>query len=392
MKNNRNQEAAIFYGEGPLMIVAGPGSGKTYTITERVAWLITSGKARPYNILVVTFSRAAAAEMRERFLNMNIPHSNQVTFGTFHSVFYRVLKTAYGSLARNYIFDDEEQDKIRYDEMLYLTKELLETREDICDALRKKYQWILIDEFQDIDEVQFDIIRQLAPPRKWYSRKKTPNITVVGDDDQAIYSFRGANPGYMLRFGRVYPGTRRIILDVNYRSTKEIVKAASEVVKKNRHRYVKHLKANNPRGEKIKIIGFDDVRAQYRYVARNIKAALTGGTDPSEIAVLYRNNVQQWQLDKVFSEYGIEDVNAMTFHRSKGLEFDDVWIIDANEGITPSYKAKTQAELEEERRAFYVAMTRAKKRLYITYSRTMREREAKPSEYLNFAISSRSRL
>jgi len=383
VKSNKNQECAITHGKGPLMIIAGPGSGKTFVITERVAHLIQVRCVTPESILVMTFSRAAANEMRERFMQKNIPGSDKVTFGTFHSVFYRVLLKAYGSLARDYIFDDEEEDGIRFDEMLHLTKELLESRKDICDALREKYQWILIDEFQDIDDVQFDIVKLLAPPGKWYSVSGRPNITVVGDDDQSIYYFRGAEPEYMLNFRKNYPGTKKVILNINYRSTAEIVRAASEVIKHNRHRFRKNLKSYKGKGEKVEILSFENMRDEYRYIGERL---LEQKGEEKNVAVLYRNNYQCWQMKKVFDKMGISEVTAMTFHKSKGLEFDEVWIVDANQRVTPSYKAKTAEELEEERRAFYVAMTRAKEKLHITYCRKIRERKAEPSEYLTYGF------
>jgi len=342
----------------------------------------------------MTFSRAAAEEMRERFMKKHIPQSDKVTFGTFHSVFYKVLLTAYGSLARNYIFDDEDEDNIQFDEMLNLTEELLRSRGDICDALRKKYEWVLIDEFQDIDDVQSDIVRLIAPPKKWLSMNNAPNITVVGDDDQSIYSFRGANPKHMLDFAKLYPGTKKIVLDINYRSTRQIVRAASEVIIHNRHRFKKNLKSYKGSGEQIDVMGFDDVRDEYQYIGRRIRESFAKDRicgRHSDIAVLYRNNHQKWQIEQVFHALKIEGVHAMTFHRSKGLEFDEVWIVDANQGITPSYKAGTAEELEEERRAFYVAMTRAKERLHITYCRKVRERSAYPSEYIACAVSGKNR-
>lgn|GEM_PF-4767377 len=389
MKSNRNQEAAITYGCGPLMIIAGPGSGKTYTITERVAYLIQHRHANPQSILVMTFSRAAAREMRERFMSKHICGGDRVTFGTFHSVFYRVLLRAYGSLARNYIFDDEDESSIRFDEMLNLTAELLRTRRDICEAVRRRYEWILIDEFQDIDDVQFEIVRMIAPPKKWYGIKSTPNITVVGDDDQSIYYFRGADPKHMLDFPKKYPGTKKIVLDINYRSSVQIVKAACGVIRHNKHRFKKNLRSHNGPEAKIDVIGFENVRDEYLYIAQRISEEIDGGTDAGSIAVLYRNNHQKWQLEQVFDELGLKGVTAMTFHRSKGLEFDEVWIVDANQGITPSYKARTAEELEEERRAFYVAMTRARKRLHIAYCRKIRERAAQPSEYIAGAVPSK---
>jgi len=371
---NLRQKEAIEYGQGPLMMIAGPGSGKTYTITRRLQYLIKVLKIPPESILVMTFSRAAAGEMEERFLRMG--GSKGVTFGTFHSVFYKVLLKAYGRLARNYIFDDESADKIRFDEMLTLTKELLEQRPDICGRIRDRYQWILIDEFQDIDDAQYDIVKLIAPPIA------KPNLTIVGDDDQSIYGFRGSDPGIMLGFALDYPETHKVVLDINYRSTPQIISAASKVIKNNINRFEKDIRTFNDKGMNVSLMCFEDARSEYGHLIEAIRDSMKKGRAYEEIAVLYRNNRQPWELGVMLAQAGIQ-IQTMTFHHSKGLEFEEVWIIDANEGITPSSRSLDEGGLEDERRAFYVAMTRAKKELYICSCQRVKGKIRDASRFVN---------
>lgn len=373
---NKSQREAIEYGRGSLLIIAGPGSGKTTVITERVKHLLTMSSVQANEILVVTFSRAAAKEMSERFLKMNVHDGENVTFGTFHSVFNNVLNMAYGKLARNYIFDDESQDQVRFDEMLTLTHELFDARPEILEAVRKRYRWILIDEFQDIDQLQYDIIKQIAPPGK-------SNITIVGDDDQSIYGFRGAKAEIMLGFEKEYPGTRKVILDVNYRSHSEITNVAAKLIGNNKVRFKKEIIAARHSGGSVSVLCFRDIRQEYEYIVQEIKHSLSGGRNRNQIAILYRNNVQPWQLEVLMKQNGIDDMTYLTFHKSKGLEFEEVWIIDANACLIPNSRAKTAKQIENERRLFYVAMTRAKDELKICYSNNYKQRETRASIFID---------
>lgn len=377
------QYEAISSGEGTLLIVAGPGSGKTTVLTARIEYIIRNLQADPGSILVMTFSRAAAAEMKERFLSTGASGADKVCFGTFHSVFYRVLRTAYGKLARNYIFDDEAQDRIRFDEMLSMTEELLREREDICRQIRKKYRWILIDEFQDIDDLQFEIVKLIAPPGE------NPNLTVVGDDDQSIYAFRGANPKIMLDFEKTYPGTRKVILDINFRSGGEITGAALRLIERNKNRFSKSIISYRGCGASVRIYEFENVRDEYMYAVSGIKDSVRHGCRPENIAVLHRNNMQPWEFGHLLHDSGIEGVRLMTFHKSKGLEFSEVWIIDADDGVTPDIKAVADIEMEEERRVFYVAMTRARDRLNICRSSNYKNRIMRRSRFIDEIIRGR---
>jgi len=599
---NEAQTKAICHKNGPAMVLAGPGSGKTLVITRRVEYLIKKYGVRPEQILVITFTKAAAKEMRERFARITKDDRFPVTFGTFHGIYYGILKWAYRMNASN-IFSEEEKmmllreviagmeleiedekeflqgiaseigqiknnrlsleeyessncsdqmfrqiyeeyerrrkllKKIDFDDMLVLCYELFQKRPDILQMWQKKFQYILIDEFQDINQVQYDVIRMLALPEN--------NLFIVGDDDQSIYRFRGARPEIMLGFSKDYPNAKSIILDVNYRSTKAVVSAARRVIERNKNRYQKEIITVNEQGDNVHIQEVRHPVEESHYVREQIAKAVAAGTDPSQIAVLYRTNTEpralvetfmeyhipfqmkehlpnlyehfigrdfqsymrmalggrdrgdflmimnrpnryigrdsvdrgeisfenlrkyymekDWMVDRIdqlevdlkvisrmtpyaaiqyirksvgydlfLNEYAIkrkmklEDlqeliremeerakefktieewfdhiekyteelrmqavtrtenrnaVSLMTFHAAKGLEYDTVFIIGANEDVTPYKKAELPEEMEEERRMFYVAMTRAKKHLMISY---VREKNGKAMEQSRF--------
>ena len=344
------QEEAVSYGEGPLLVLAGPGSGKTFVITQRVRHLIEARGVNPSRILVVTFSRAAAREMEERFLAFGLRVKGRVTFGTFHSFFFGILRTAYGysadqvaddetrmnivlglirekriesedvkNLARNLlseiasvkeeraeiahyyaaccpaetfreIFASYEETlgslrKIDYEDMLLMTYELLSQREDIRKACAARWQWILVDEFQDINRLQYEIVRMIAGERK--------NLTIVGDDDQSIYRFRGARPEIMLGFERDYPGAKRVLLDVNYRSTPEIVLTAGRLINKNRRRFRKEIRAFRGHGKPVNTVVCPDPQSEAEYIADTIRSRVKKGElRYGDVAVLYRTNLQ----------------------------------------------------------------------------------------------------
>lgn len=599
---NEAQTKAICHKNGPAMVLAGPGSGKTLVITRRVEYLIKKYGVRPEQILVITFTKAAAKEMRERFARITKDDRFPVTFGTFHGIYYGILKWAYRMNASN-IFSEEEKmmllreviagmeleiedekeflqgiaseigqiknnrlsleeyessncsdqmfrqiyeeyerrrkllKKIDFDDMLVLCYELFQKRPDILQMWQKKFQYILIDEFQDINQVQYDVIRMLALPEN--------NLFIVGDDDQSIYRFRGARPEIMLGFSKDYPNAKSIILDVNYRSTKAVVSAARRVIERNKNRYQKEIITVNEQGDNVHIQEVRHPVEESHYVREQIAKAVAAGTEPSQIAVLYRTNTEpralvetfmeyhipfqmkehlpnlyehfigrdfqsymrmalggrdrgdflmimnrpnryigrdsvdrgeisfenlrkyymekDWMVDRIdqlevnlkvisrmtpyaaiqyirksvgydlfLNEYAIkrkmklEDlqeliremeerakefktieewfdhiekyteelrmqavtrtenrnaVSLMTFHAAKGLEYDTVFIIGANEDVTPYKKAELPEEMEEERRMFYVAMTRAKKHLMISY---VREKNGKAMEQSRF--------
>ncbi|MBQ2986589.1 MAG: ATP-dependent helicase [Tyzzerella sp.] len=611
MSLNQAQIEAIAHKDGPCMVLAGPGSGKTTVITNRIVHLIEKHKVKPEEILVITFSKAASKEMRERFYKIKMGNGTSVTasgassvaFGTFHGIYYGILKWAYKLTSENIFSDeqkyqllqrvvermnldvDDEKDflqgiageisnvknncislqeykslncdeqefsriyqtyeeerkrrkKIDFDDMLVLTYELFQKRPDILKMWQTKYKYILIDEFQDINKVQYDVIRMLAAPED--------NIFIVGDDDQSIYRFRGARPEIMLNFPKDFPETKQIILDVNYRSTRAIVNGAGRVIARNCKRYPKQIVTTNEQGVNVHVQEVRHPIEESKYVLKEIQKALKDGVPPTEIAVLFRTNNEarvlietlmeynqpfymkehipnlyehfiarnliaymkmalgdrsrklfleimnrpnryigrdsvengevsfedlkkfyadkEWMQDRIdqldvdlriikrckpyaairyirkhigyddfLKEYAvkrrikleelmdvvheiemrakefktIEDwfshieeygenlrrqaelrgpsqnvVQLMTMHAAKGLEFHTVFIIGANEDVCPYKKAETAEEIEEERRLFYVAMTRAKKQLVISYSKERNGKKMKQSRFV----------
>lgn len=602
MELHTSQIKAITHKDGPCMVLAGPGAGKTTVVTNRVEYLIKEYSVKPEEILVITFTKAAAKEMKERCRAQMGTRGTQVIFGTFHGIYYGILKWAYGFGVQNIFSDeqklqllkdvagnmnlelDDENDflqgiageisyiknnrinletyhakncseelfqqiyvkyeaerkrirKIDFDDMLVLTYELFEKRPDILNMWQAKFRYILVDEFQDINQVQYDVIRMLAAPQN--------NLFIVGDDDQSIYSFRGARPEIMLKFQEDYPDTEQMLLDVNYRSTKAIVNGAARVIGHNANRYPKKIMTTNEQGIAVHVQEVRHPIEESKYVIKEIQATMKRGVPASDIAVLFRTNheartlvetcmeyhipfqmkehipnlyehfiaqnliaymkmalgdrsrktfleimnrpnryigrdsVEQdeisfehlrkfysekaWMLDRIdqmeddcrilkkMAPYGaiqyirkhigydeflkeyaefrrikLEDlqeimheieerakafsnveewfvhieeyteglkrqaghhntnqdaITFLTMHGAKGLEYGTVFIIGANEKITPYKKAETKEEIEEERRMFYVAMTRAKKKLVISYTK---ERNGKDMEQSRF--------
>ena len=603
-KLNPAQREAVTHGEGPLLVIAGPGSGKTFVLTQRVRYLTEECGARPQSVLVLTFSRAAAREMEERYRKTVGSERTGVCFGTFHAFFFRILRTAYGYQADQVIGEEErralvsaalrrrktesgdfrslvqnvlseialvkeeraelsnyysvscpaeqfreiyreyenalaELRKIDYEDMLRMCYELLKERADIRAALSARYNWLLVDEFQDINRLQYEIVRMIAGKRA--------NLMIVGDDDQSIYRFRGAAPELMLNFTKDYPRAAKVVLNVNYRSTPEIVKTAGRLIARNKTRFPKEIKAARPSGKPVNTVVCPTPQAETDYLVREIRALTKQGARYDSIAVLYRTNLQprllarrlyrenipfrmremlpdlgehwiardllaylrlagdaaepgdllrimnrpnryirreavrmegeslsglrvhyeksgeHWMDERlgrfgrdlralsrmrpaeaiayIRGEIGYDDflrkyaeereieeselfdileeieasaegfatladwradgqafnaavtarskaqedgdeVQLMTYHASKGLEFPTVFLLDVNEGIVPHRKANSREELEEERRMFYVAMTRAKDELRILTCKTRFRRQAEESRFV----------
>ena len=605
----KSQSEAIRHQDGPLLVLAGPGSGKTTVVTKRVQYLVQDCHISPSSILVITFTKAAATEMKERFLRL-IEQSEEkpqgygnVLFGTFHAVFFNILKLSYGFTAANILrektryqymkeivdrlkleIDDEnefisgvlgeisliknerislehyfskncaedifrkifasyEQRKrnarlIDFDDMLSYTWELLTKRPDILEAWQKKFRYILVDEFQDINRLQYDILRLLAQPEN--------NLFIVGDDDQSIYRFRGAKPEIMLNFQKDFPTAGRVLLNDNFRSTRQIVNAAGRVIRKNQSRFAKEITARGGEGPGVRILAFEDQQQECLYLLKEMQEYKKNGGAWQQMAVLYRTNTQPRLLIQKFMEFNVpfrvrdqvpnlfehwiaknlfcyirlacgsklrkdllpvlnrpkrymnreclndeiicweymmdyykdkpyvcdkierlrydlkmlgrmgpfaainyirhvmgyeeylkeyaefrrmnaedlmevlnelqesarayktydewfaymerykkemdemrkrqqevkEGVHLATMHSSKGLEYDKVFILDAAEGITPYKKAVLDADLEEERRMFYVAMTRAKKELTICWAKKQFSHELTVSRFV----------
>ena len=607
MSLNHAQTEAVAHNKGPCMVLAGPGSGKTLTIAKRIEYLIMKHKVRPEEILVITFTKYAAWEMKNRTRSICGPSSYAVTFGTFHGIYYGILKWAYRLNQSNLLSDeekyrilreilpgidwdqepeaDEEKDylqelaieignvknncmdieeyepvkyttekfrklyrtyeetkkkyrKIDFEDMLIQCRDLFMKRPDILKKWQEKFQYILVDEFQDVNQAQYDVVRMLAAPQD--------NLFVVGDDDQSVYGFRGAKPGIMMEFMKDYPKARQILLDVNYRSSGYIVKGALRVIGNNKIRFEKKIEAFRKPDETVHVQEVKDPVQEAEYVLERIREYREKGVSYTEMAVLYRTNVdaramselmmeyqipfvmkehlnniyehfialdmisylrlsqgeydrkyflqianrpnryltresmktgnvsyeslrryyrdKDWMVDridqlewdmkmicdktpyaaiqyirkrmgydeflkeyaayrKISSEdlfavleeiwqnskgYGTikewfehiesygkmlkeqnkkngekEGVNLMTMHAAKGLEFDTVFVIEANEGSCPYKKATADEEIEEERRLFYVAMTRAKRKLVISYVKEKNGKDLLTSRFVS---------
>ncbi len=604
MAFNEAQKRAIRHTDGPALVLAGPGSGKTTVITNRVRYLTEKVGVEPGNILVITFTRAAAHEMKERYERITGTGCSRVSFGTFHSVFFMILKLAYRYQASNIVKEEQRIQFIReqldhtdleiedegefiasvlseislikgelmsldnyyakscsqtvfkelyegyegclrkqglldFDDMLAMCYELFKERKDILQAWQRKYKYILIDEFQDINRIQYEIIKMLALPEN--------NLFIVGDDDQSIYRFRGARPELMLGFEKDYSDAERILLDVNYRCVDPVIESAGKLITYNKTRFPKEIHGNRGKGCPVFIKEWPDPLAETKAITEELRDYHKMGIAYEDMAVLYRTNQgprlliermmeynipfhmrdtvpnlyehwisrnvfcyiyaalgdlsrsnilqiinrparyisrdaldskvirweqlrsfyqdKNWMLDRIdqlvydlemlrnmapagavnyirkaigyddylrqyanerrlkpedlfevldalqessmpFKTYEAwfnhmdeykeqlkeksalreaekEGVSLMTMHSCKGLEFKVVYILDANEGITPHHKAVLEPDMEEERRMFYVAMTRAKDRLHIFY---VKERYHKRQTVSRFVV------
>ncbi|MBE5944083.1 MAG: ATP-dependent helicase [Lachnospiraceae bacterium] len=579
------QTSAIMHVDGPMMVVAGPGSGKTATICRRIQYLIESAGVSPADILVISFTRAAALEMESRFKQLTIGCDYPVRFGTFHSIFFWIIKTAY-NLGNSCVITEEEKrkildrlmdymsltydnkdeiissiisqisivkcdmidieyyyckdmpeetfrqlykrmgeeinrlGKIDFDDMMVMCYDLLVKRADILKKCQSIFKYIMVDEFQDSNRIQYEILKLLSAPSN--------NVFVVGDDDQSVYGFRGARPEIMHKFREDYPNTAVVFLGDNYRCDRLITKAATGVISGNKKRFQKEITSVSTENGLVEFISPKDVQKENELLVENIRCQFKQGIPYERQAVIFRTNVQprrlvyklnqynipytisdimpnifdhfavrnvldymriamgdksratllrilnkpsryisrdylyedpvnydklRWRmrdkdyavdnLDKLMADIklikkmrpypalnfirkgiGYEDylkkyaaerqldesefvdildefatmivdmtsygqmfefieeytkllqeqqeksklkkgVQLLTMHSSKGLEYDCVYIIDAIEGITPYKKARNSKEIEEERRMFYVAMTRARHKLYI---------------------------
>jgi DNA helicase-2/ATP-dependent DNA helicase PcrA len=351
---NEAQRAAVEHGDGPLMVLAGAGTGKTRVLVQRIARLVECG-TEPWAILAVTFTNKAAGEMRHRLRQLLGEAAGAMWIGTFHATCARILRryAERVGLTRSFvIFDDGDQVKLverllkeaaldaevsprtvlsridraknrgvdprsirtgLYDDVierifpLYQAQLAMENavdfndlllkvlellgREDTGRALRLRFRHVLVDEFQDTNRVQYDLVRQLADA--------TRNLTVVGDDDQSIYAWRGAEPRNLLDFDRDFADAKVIKLEQNYRSTQTILDAANAVIGKNVDRHEKALWTDRGAGESIELYQAGDERGEAYFVARTIRRLLDDGPlSPNDVAILYRTNAQSRVLEE----------------------------------------------------------------------------------------------
>ena len=327
MNADDNQIAAIKHGDGPALVTAGPGSGKTFVLTKRVQYLIQILGVPPKEILVLTFSKKAADEMKERFLSLVHQKETDVTFGTFHAVFLKFLKfyardknytlisegqkkailrnvlkenkiimdypeflseilfdiqrvksanlseeeihskhledEVFCRIVKNYEAKKAEKGFIDFDDILTETVGLLSERPDLLSVLQKRFVYVLIDEFQDINPVQYEIVCMICDRHK--------NLFAVGDDDQSIYSFRGARPDVMIHFEDEYPGCKRIALSNNYRSGEKIVKAAGKLIVHNETRIEKQIRATSGKCGEVFACSFENKNKEYSGIADILK-------------------------------------------------------------------------------------------------------------------------
>lgn len=358
---NDKQKEAVLYNEGPLLILAGAGSGKTKVLTTKIAYLIDEVDVSPYSILAITFTNKAAKEMKERIFNLIGDTAKYIQISTFHSFGLKLLRENYNYLGydsnftiidsddsltvikkilksmgldpkvynpkaiRNKISgcknemmspDDykkyavseyeevvqkvftryektlKENNSVDFDDLLILPIKLFKEHEQILEMYQERYKYILIDEYQDTNEAQYTLTKMIS--------SKYRNICCVGDNDQAIYGFRGANYKNILNFERDYPDSKTILLEENYRSTKTILDAANCVIKNNKNRKEKNLWSKKGDGEKIEYHKANDEKEEARYVVNEVKKLVNKGISYEDIAILYRTNAQSRNLEEAF--------------------------------------------------------------------------------------------
>lgn len=376
---NQEQLKAVNHIEGPMLVLAGAGSGKTKVLTSRITNLIENGIS-PYNILAITFTNKAAKEMKDRVYKLIGSSANNIQISTFHSLGLKILKDNYSYLGydRNFTIIDSDdvltiikkilkdlnlskelynpreiknkissaknemmtvdsfskvefdhniievyrlyQKKLKngnsvdFDDLLILPIKLFKNYPNILNEYQERYKYILIDEYQDTNEAQYTFSKLLA--------YKYRNIFVVGDNDQAIYAFRGANYKNILNFEKDYPEAKTILLEENYRSTKTILNAANCVIKNNKERKDKNLWSNNEEGNKIKYKVVDNEKEEASFVADSIKELISKGIKEEDIAVLYRTNAQSRVIEEEMLKKNIKYriVGSFYFYNRKEIK------------------------------------------------------------------------
>ena len=384
MQLNPQQQEAVECTEGPLLIIAGAGSGKTRVLTQRIAYLITEKQVNPWNILAITFTNKAAGEMRDRVDQLADVNGGSVWVSTFHSTCVRILRryidrlgydtnfTIYDtddqkhvikdiikqmdldtrmfkdrallsaiSSAKNELISPEEyqldaagdwnkqtiskvynayqrvlkqNNALDFDDLLMKTVELFQSQPDVLDSYQERFRYLMVDEYQDTNTAQFALVNLLA--------KKYRNLCVVGDDDQSIYRFRGANIRNILDFEKNFPDAKVIKLEQNYRSTQNILNAANAVIANNRGRKKKTLWSDRDEGEQVHLRQFMNAFEEAEYVAGDIRVKVREGAEYSDFAVLYRTNAQSRMFEEKFLMANIPYrlVGGLNFYSRKEIK------------------------------------------------------------------------
>lgn len=360
---NQDQSEAICHLTGPCIVIAPPGSGKTFTLTKRIEYLTTKAGVAPESILVITFTKAAAAEMKARYLSLTGETQTAVSFGTFHAVYFGILRGSFSydgkalltpaqklrllgdvcepfkeklpdeqqiepeqileelsrmknqgkklqeyetlamdaelfrEISTQYLNACKREKKLDFDDMVLFCKEALETHPEVLKRWQERFRYILVDEFQDINAIQYDVLRMLAAPEN--------NLFMVGDDDQSIYGFRGSDPSLMLSLQKDYPDIREIHLKNNYRSAGEIIKAAGKLIKNNKLRYEKEVIACAGGRGTVKFEVFEEDEKQQKAILDFIKSL----KKTSDIAIITRTNALLPKFAKLLSIGGIPFVS-----------------------------------------------------------------------------------
>ncbi len=427
---NPAQWNAITFKGSHLLIVAGPGTGKTHTLTHRIAHIV-QGLPEPdgERVLAITFTNRAAQEMRERLLT-RLPKSDFcLTVGTFHQFCLSVLRqyTKEANLPDGFRVADAEEmkslakdlaprerDWLDFDELLSETLKLFENRPDILGKTQNIYRTVFVDEYQDINAVQHALLKILVGEKG--------RITAFGDPNQAIYGFRGSDVGYFNSFSKDFPGAVTLSLSENYRCAQNLLSASGQMIAGSDCAPVPELTAKIYSQGRLTVHEAATDRAEAEYVVHQIEK-MVGGTSMfsqdsgrvenydggehsfGDIAVLYRLNSQCLALRQAFDRSGIpyqisskkmvgksqnlsedfyfqgsdndmdivvEKVSLMTIHAAKGLEFSAVFMIGCEQNLLPLHLENLVSDVEEERRLFYVGMTRAKERLFLVRARLRR--------------------
>lgn len=381
---NEPQKEAVFHTEGPLLILAGAGSGKTRVLTHRIACLIDEKGVNPWNILAITFTNKAAGEMRQRVDSLVNFGSESIWVSTFHSMCVRILRRFIERLGydnRFTIYDTDDQktlmrevcrkvdidtkvfkersllstissaknemilpdefelnaggdfgrqkiakvyreyeaqlksnNALDFDDLLVKTVQLLETQPDVLEYYQERFRYIMVDEYQDTNTVQFRLVSLLAGKYK--------NLCVVGDDDQSIYKFRGANIRNILDFEHEFPDARVIKLEQNYRSTGNILNAANGVISHNKGRKEKTLWTDNGEGDKVHLRQFDTAYDEAEFIAEDIRREVREGASYNDNAVLYRTNAQSRLFEEKFIAMNIpyKIVGGINFYARREIK------------------------------------------------------------------------